>query len=172
MSESLNRGSLLIFWSNESTISTHKCYYSEVIPILRRASQLSTHIFERGKQNEKDSLTTISLWSPIGSGAKISVVYTPFRICNHIDTLFGLLMKQSKFSQKSPTQFSFGLRPFWNLNFDNSKVNLIQNFWYFQKMLLQDVSFLSLENQIIICSWTNFYSIFGPEDKRLIWVSI
>ena len=51
--------------------------------------------------------TTISLWSPTNSGAKISVIYIRFGTCENKPTLFLIVFQQSGLSQKIAKNVSF-----------------------------------------------------------------
>ena len=73
---------------------------------------------------------TISIWSPPNSGVKISVLLKGFRICNSICTPFlGFGSYRPVCLKKAQNLEVFYLSPFWNLNFEISKVNFLKNFW-------------------------------------------
>ena len=68
--------------------------------ICRRAFQLSTCNCERKKSVNK-YYTTLSLWSPTHSGAKISVFYKRFVMCKIFSLLFQVWLQRKSLSQKS-----------------------------------------------------------------------
>ena len=74
----------------------------------------------------KNYFTTISLWSPTNSGAKISVLLKGFRICKNISTTFlGFGSYRPVCLKKAQNLEVFYSSPFWNLNFEISKVNFL-----------------------------------------------
>ena len=95
---------------------------------------------------------TISIWSPTNSGVNISVSLKGFRICNNICTTFLEFGSYPPVCIKKAQNLEvFYLSPFWNLNFEISKVNLLKkNSWSFWDMIWKDVPFLFLENKSII----------------------
>ena len=126
-----------------------------------RASRLSKCNCEKFVKN---SYTTISLWQPINS--KIPVLYTGFRICKNIYTLFGGFgCNEAICLKKVPKMHVFGLSPFWKFNFEKSKVSFckaigICEMWY-DKM---GPSLLWKIKSLLIC-WQSFVLYFEIKKK-------
>ena len=96
---------------------------------------------------------TISIWSPTNSGVKISESLKGFIICNNICTPFlGFGSYRPVCLKKSWNLEVFYLSPFWNLNFEISKVNFLWDCWSFWDTLWKGMPFLSFENKFIIIS--------------------
>ena len=116
--------------------------------------------------------TTILIWPPSNSGAKISAFFTGFRICKNTCTFFGGSGSHRPVCLKKAQKLEvFCSSPFWNLNFGISKVNFLLSFWSFWDMLWKDESFLSLDNQFKLHLWASFHAKFGHKDKSFIRVT-
>ena len=117
----------------------------------------------------KNCYTTISLWPPNNSGAKISALFTGIRICKkYLHIFWGVASHRPVCLKKAKKIEVFHSSPFWNLNFGISKVNFLFNFWSFWDMIWKDVSFFSLDNQSIVHVWASFHTKFGHKDKSFI----
>ena len=119
----------------------------------------------------KSFYTTISLWSPTNSGAKVSVLVKWFRICNIFCTLcFGWALTEP-FVKKSQKKLVFSFSPFWNLTFEMSKAVFLKNFSSFRDMTWQNVSFVSMVNHFITYLWAPFHGKFVHTDWSFIQVT-
>ena len=106
--------------------------------------------------------TTISLWPPTNSGAKISASFTGFRICKNTCTFFGGLGSHRPImSQKSTTIGSFTVRvrfEIWALEYQKSiffSTFGLFGTWY-EKLCM---SFLWKTNSYFICGQASMLNL-------------
>ena len=106
-----------------------------VLALLKWIGELSSYHHISKKIVWKYYYATILIWSPTNSGAKISVSLKGFRICNNICTPFlGFGSYRPVCHKKAQNLEVFCSSPFWNLNFEISKVSFLSNFWSFWDM--------------------------------------
>ena len=102
------------------------------------------------------SCTNILLWLPPNSGAKIFVFHIMFKICNRADC-HKIIWQNSV----------FGFHLFWHLNFEKSKLNSLQNFWYSWNKVCEAVSFLSCAQASTVYFDIQLYLSFKTEEEKI-----
>ena len=111
--------------------------------------------------------TTISLWRPTNSVAKISASFTGIQNLQKIPANFwgGISSYRHVCLKKAQKSEVLCLSPFWNMNFGVSKVSYLLSFWSFWDMIWKGVSFLSLDNQFKLHLCAGFHSKFEHKFK-------
>ena len=116
--------------------------------------------------------TTISHWSPINPGAKISVFYTRLIISKNVDTLyFGFGCKGAVCLKKKHQKPRFLVEihlETWTL-INQKSVFCTIFFVFFFNLIQKDEFLLVLKNQILTHFLPSFHSILGHKISSLVW---
>ena len=108
--------------------------------------------------------TTILLWAPTNSGARISLLSTGIRIWKKNWNIFwGIWLPRTRFCQKRPFNLSLCFKSIFKLELWNIKSQFIKKNWYLWDMLWQDVSFPSFNHQFKTHLFANFHAKFGQK---------
>ena len=108
--------------------------YIQIIRCSKSFWELSSYHHISKKKLWKKCDTTI--WPPTNSGAKISALFTGFRICKNIGRFDGGLCYHRPACLKKDQKLEFFCSNlFWNLNFGISKLNFLWKLWSFWDMI-------------------------------------